>query len=80
MSEIATTPSGAQRVLVAPLGRDEGRMPTTPQHTDGSRSEPAVSVPRPHETMPAAMAAAVPDELAPALYSKLCGLSVRPCT
>ena len=47
----------------------DGRIPTTPQHIAGARKEPAVSLPSPTETIPAATAAAVPDELAPALYS-----------
>mmetsp|Transcript_29151 Transcript_29151/g.59714 ORF Transcript_29151/g.59714 Transcript_29151/m.59714 type:complete len:292 (-) Transcript_29151:406-1281(-) len=69
--EHGTTPPLGQRPL-------DGRTPTIPQHEAGMRSEPPVSLPRPQLAMPAAMAAAVPDELAPALTVRLWGLSVRP--
>lgn len=62
-------------VLIAPC---VGRMPTTPQHAAGIRTEPPVSVPSATGTMPAATAAAEPLLDPPDMCPNACGLRVGP--
>jgi len=56
----------------------EGLNPAMPQFSAGILQEPPVSDPRPHVTIPAAIEAAVPDELPPGLFFKLWGLRQFP--
>ena len=56
----------------------DGHKPTIPQHSAGMRSDPPVSLPNPHLTMPAAIAAAVPEDDPLVVYLALRGFFVIP--
>src|SRR5215213_6980357 len=56
----------------------DGLKPATPQYAAGRITEPAVWEPVATGTMPAATAAAEPDEEPPGVCSRLCGLRVLP--
>src|SRR5436305_1619248 len=56
----------------------EGLKPATPQYAAGRITEPAVCEPVAIGTMPAATAAAEPEEEPPGVCSRLCGLRVLP--
>src|SRR5579872_4516499 len=56
----------------------DGLTPERPQHDEGMRTEPPPSEPVASGIIPAAIAAAVPPEDPPALWSKFHGLKVDP--
>src|SRR3954468_2140949 len=56
----------------------DGLKPATPQYAAGRITEPAVCDPVATGTMPAATAAAEPDDEPPGVCSRLCGLRVLP--
>src|SRR5262249_10511235 len=68
----ATTPAALTSPKV-------GLMPATPQNAEGSRIDPAVSVPIEKAAKPAASAAPEPPEDPPAIRSRPHGLRVRAC-
>src|SRR5262245_57990355 len=55
----------------------DGLNPATPQNAAGRMTEPPVCVPSAIGTMPAATAAAEPDEEPPGVWARLTGLRVR---
>src|SRR5678816_2897853 len=55
-----------------------GLKPYTPQNAAGRMTEPLVWVPRATGVMPAATAAAEPDDEPPGVCAGLCGLRVLP--
>src|SRR5205823_4487827 len=57
---------------------NDGLNPTTPQAAAGDVIEPSVSDPSATGTMPAATAAALPDDEPDGLRSSTCGLRVCP--
>ena len=65
-----------------PLGTrpSEGFIVDRPQHEDGMRSEPPPSDPVASGTIPAAMAAALPPDEPPGVWSRFHGLRVGPNT
>src|SRR6185312_3833641 len=73
-----TVSSDQEKVLTPTVGssRYDGFIAATPQNEAGRITEPPVCVPSASGIMPAATAAAEPDDEPPGVWPWLCGLSV----